>query len=296
MQDPSSDLSLCPSFNSYSSDRLADTAARVSTEFAKLGLESSDDFHGSDGNRRNDNENEDDDFEFVSFSTAGDEVLLNRPIGPVFPVFNRDLLRSTDSDDRLGHEDEIPCPPSSSSEASSEADELDGIPAGTYCVWTPNRVPATPGRCKKSKSTGSASKRWSLSFRELLRRCNSDGKESFVFLTPSSSSSKKMMMEGENNSKVDDQKITAAVNKAVSSTNNEGAKIVTVKGKTATAKTAVAKVAGNDTVAAAHEVFYVRNRALNRNAEKRRSFLPYRQDLVGFFANVNTMGRTFPPF
>lgn len=277
MQDQSSDLSVCPSFNSYSSDRLADIAAEVSGEFSKLGLQSSSDAPPSETVWSDENDN--DDFEFVSFSKAADEVFVNGPIGPVFPVFNRDLL-SADFDDgrpELGRdEDEAPCPASSSS--SSEADELDGIPAGTYCVWTPKGVPATPGRCKKSKSTGSQSKRWS--FRELLRRSNSDGKDSFVFLTPSSSSRK-------TEEKVD-HKITAAVTKGRSSVSSskEGAKVAAVKGK----KTTTAAVA------AAHEVFYVRNRELNRNAEKRRSFLPYRQDLVGFFANVNTVGRTFPPF
>ncbi|PON56198.1 hypothetical protein TorRG33x02_297180 [Trema orientale] len=270
MQDQSSDLSICPSFNSYSSDRLADIAARVSgEELPRDELRG-----GGDGVAESDNE----DFEFVSFRTAGDEVLINDPIGPVFPVFNRDLLSGDcggdDDDGRRDRlvlrDDETPGPPSSS---SSEADELDGVPPGTYCVWTPKRVPATPGRCEKSKSTGSVSKRWS--FRELLRRCNSDGKESFVFLTPSSSSKK-------TEEKVV-PKITAPVKKGVTSVSggSEGAKAAAVKGKTA---------------ASAHEAFYLRNRELNRNAEKRRSFLPYRQDLFGFFANVNTMGRTLPPF
>lgn len=48
---------------------------------------------------------------------------------------------------------------------------------------------------------------------------------------------------------------------------------------------------------AAHEAFYGRHdRILKQGNYKRRSFLPYRQDLFGFFANVNSMGRTFPPF
>ncbi|XP_062106855.1 uncharacterized protein LOC133818155 [Humulus lupulus] len=284
MQDQSSELPVCPSFNSYSSDGFVDIAAKVSREFADLGLGS------SDGGSGHEHHNEDEDFEFVSLSTAGDEVFINGPIGPVFPVFNRDLLSGGYDDrrrDRLGGDDEIPGPPSSS---SSEADELDGIPSGTYCVWTPKGVPPTPGRCRKSKSTGSSSKRWS--FRELLRRCNSDGKESsFVFLTPSSSSKKV-------EEKVSHEKITSvAVNRGGSSgsaSNNGRAKMSNaVKSKPAVA---VGKAVGNNKMIAAHEVFYVRNRELNRNAQKRRSFLPYRQDLVGFFANVNTMGRSFPPF
>ncbi|KAF7135512.1 hypothetical protein RHSIM_Rhsim08G0053900 [Rhododendron simsii] len=47
----------------------------------------------------------------------------------------------------------------------------------------------------------------------------------------------------------------------------------------------------------AHEAFYVRNRAW-KQGEKRKSYLPYRRDLVGFglFANVNVYGKAFPPF
>uniref|UniRef100_A0A803QJ44 Uncharacterized protein n=1 Tax=Cannabis sativa TaxID=3483 RepID=A0A803QJ44_CANSA len=294
MQDQSSEQPFCPSFNSYSSDRLVHIAAKVSREFADLGLESSD--GGSEHDNRHHNV-DDEDFEFVSFSTAGDEVLVNGPIGPVFPVFNRDLLSAYYDDrrrDRLGDGDgdEISGPPSCS---SSEADELDGIPSGTYCVWTPKGAPPTPGRCRKSKSTGSSSKRWS--FRELLRRCNSDGKESsFVFLTPSSSSKQKV------EEKIGHEKITSvasAVNRdgrsSGSGSSNEKGKIRTAV-KSKGAALAVGKAVGNNKMIAAHEVFYVRNRELNRNAEKRRSFLPYRQDLVGFFANVNTMGRSFPPF
>ena len=92
----------CPSFNSYSSNRLADVAAKVGKEEC-----ASDD-------RRVDEDN----FEFTFVST--DEVLRETQIGPI---------------------------------------------------------------SKKSSSTGSASKR--RRFRDLLRRSNSEGKDSFVFLTPS---------------------------------------------------------------------------------------------------------------
>ncbi|CBI34915.3 unnamed protein product, partial [Vitis vinifera] len=149
----------CPSFNSYSSDRLADVAAKVGEEEC-----ASDD-------RRVDEDN----FEFTFVSTG--EVLRETQIGPVFPVFNRDLLvedgeaktlrfplKKLFMEERDGM-----------SSSSSDADELEGIPEGTYCVWQPKKVPDTPERCKKSSSTGSASKRWR--FRDLLRRSNSEGNE-----------------------------------------------------------------------------------------------------------------------
>ncbi|KAL7245605.1 hypothetical protein ACSBR2_000855 [Camellia fascicularis] len=80
-------------------------------------------------------------------------------------------------------------PPSCS---SSEADELDGVLAGTYCIWKPksdsSAVAKSLERCKKSSSTGS-SKRWM--FRDLLYRSNIDDKDTFVFLAPSNANSKK---------------------------------------------------------------------------------------------------------
>lgn len=42
-----------------------------------------------------------------------------------------------------------------------------------------------------------------------------------------------------------------------------------------------------------HELFYVQQRA-KREGGKRKSYLPYRQGLVGFFTNVNGKGNKFP--
>lgn len=285
MQEQSLEVSVCPSFNSYSADRLADTAAEVCREFRDLGLEGSEDvppppeFHG------------DDDFEFASVFNAGDEVSLNGQVGQVFPVFNRDLLlhddqggRQADDDDHRRPDDDQP-PPSSS---SSEADELEQVPAGTYCVWTPKRaVPESPGQCKKSKSTGSSSspsKRWRL--RDLLRRCNSDGKDSFVFLTPVSGS-KKMEEKGTN---IKEKRSSTSSSSSSSPSGSDTNRKVLAANKIDGGNNKSGKAK-----ATAHEAFYVRNRKM-KEGDKRRSFLPYRQDLVGFFANVNAMGRGFPPF
>ncbi|CAA0823410.1 Protein of unknown function (DUF1645 [Striga hermonthica] len=203
------DAYVCPSFSSYSSDRLAETAERSAG---------------------------DDDFEFSLVREDG-ENLIDGQIRQVFPVFNRDLLDSSESSvavplSRLFIEEdrERDCPPSCS---SSEADELENVPSGTYCVWRPRM----PSQCRKSKSTGSASRRWNL--RDLLRRSKSDGMDSFVFLT------RNRNKEG----------------KAVKSTEHRPP-------------------------ASAHETFYVRNKAA-KEVNKKKSYLPYRPELVGFFANVN---------
>ncbi|XP_010514498.1 PREDICTED: uncharacterized protein LOC104790442 [Camelina sativa] len=50
------------------------------------------------------------------------------------------------------------------------------------------------------------------------------------------------------------------------------------------------------TVSSAHEKFYLRNKAM-KEEDKRKSYLPYKQDLVGLFSNINhRYGKAFPPF
>ncbi|KAK3011268.1 hypothetical protein RJ639_012013 [Escallonia herrerae] len=278
----SDDLSFCPSFNSYSSDRLAITAAKVTDEL-------------EEGYPPEASIDEDDDFEFSLVrgdpDASADEIVYDGQIRPIFPIFNRDLIGHGDEHQlrdevKTGNgeveatriplrnlfigEREDNGPPSSS---SSEADELESVPPGTYCVWRPKvaeSVESSPSRCKKSSSTGSASKRWK--FRDLLRRCNSEGKDSFVFLTPKNKEEKP-----EGGAKVEHPK------------ERRNSVDYKVAGK--------AKAKGS-AGSSAHEVFYVRNRAM-KEGDKWKSYLPYRQDLVGFFANVNGLGKAakaFPPF
>ena len=74
MQEESWELSVCPSFNSYSSDKLVDVAAKVTREF---------------------DHDDEEAFEFVSVRKAEDDVVvLDSQIGLVFSVFNCDLLLS----------------------------------------------------------------------------------------------------------------------------------------------------------------------------------------------------------
>ncbi|PIA61972.1 hypothetical protein AQUCO_00200159v1 [Aquilegia coerulea] len=243
----------------------------------------------SDDDDEDDDEEDDDDFEFAvltrdpeSSPISADEIFSNGQIKPIYPVFNRDLLFAGGQDDftKLQSGSTIRFPlkkllieerePSSSS-SSSESDELETLPEGTYCVWTPKPVKESPEMCKKSNSTGS-SKRWR--FRDLLHRSNSDGKDTFVFLTPST---KKKEKKAENTSEVSKERRDSGEMK--------------VAGKVKTKRNS-----GEGTTSA-HEVHYVRNRAL-KESDRRKSYLPYRQDLVGLFANVNMNGlnRTLRPF
>ncbi|XP_059656394.1 uncharacterized protein LOC132303229 [Cornus florida] len=294
----SSVLSLSPSFNSYSSCNLAEIAARVVEEFRaeSESAEIDDDVFGfkneesfedkqpiiiqdEEVEKKKNEEDDNDEFEFAfvcrepnSSPISADDIFYNGQIRPVFPIFNRDLLLG-----HAGNENSVPPKPprlplrklfiqerETPSCSSSESDELDRIPPGTYCVWKPKAAGAeSPGKCKKSNSTGS-SKRWK--FRDLLHRSNSEGKDTFVFLTPSNSNGKK---RGE---KV--EKLTEAALKLAGELKANG-------------------VAADGGVSPA--VHYARNRTL-KDGDRRRSFLPYRQDIIGFFANVNGLSRNIHPF
>ncbi|XP_021719039.1 uncharacterized protein LOC110686737 [Chenopodium quinoa] len=287
-----------PSFTSYSSENIADIAARVVKELNLSQNDPFDDdyyssvtfndaFHDTplndtvqpqNDNINNDDEDDDDDdeeeseFEFAiltgeenSSPISADEIFDNGQIKPMFPVFNTDLVYgdncgfSTASSPpttirvplRKLLEERETSGNGAASCSSSEADDLEGVPPGTYCVWTPKKKEEVLMMKKKSKSTGS-SKRWR--FRDLLHRSNSDGKDTFVFLTPS------------NNHK----SIGVGVGGG-SSGGGDGRrreKTVTVGGR---------KKSGVE-------------------AGKMKSYLPYRQDLVGFFVNVNGISRTVRPF
>lgn len=249
---------LCPSFNSYSSDRLAEIATKVTEEF-KAESQSR-----PNNNFIQDQDENDDEFEF-SLELSADEISNQ---GPVFPIFNRHLYDQHNNNVESSLTIKVPLKNlfleetetlNSSSSSTSEADELESIPPGTYCVWRPkDDVESSPASCKKSKSTGSVSKRFRI--RDLIRRSNSEGKSSssstsLVFLTP------KKDKLAEEKMKLDSGKMRAAASPSSS----------------------------------AHETFYMKNRAM-KEVEKRKSYLPYRKDLVGFFANVNGLGKSAKAF
>ncbi|KAK4362355.1 hypothetical protein RND71_017596 [Anisodus tanguticus] len=255
------ELSQSLSFNSYSNKNLAEIADRVVEEF-KVENGTREDFFIDDSGGFSCNENEkeqgnadDDEFEFSFIKeseispVAADEIFYNGQIRPIYPILfsnNNDIMNgssnsntTSDVEDACARPKTIRFPlrklfleeerEANSSCSSSEADDLESIPAGTYCVWRPKETEKPDGSCKKSNSTGS-SKRWK--FRDLLHRSNSDGKDTFVFLTP----------------------LKKKENKAEKKTDNNAPK-----------------------VSAMHN--YVKN-----GGEKRKTYLPYRQDLVGFFS------------
>ena len=242
-------------------------------------------------------EEEEEEFSFVCMNPDGspisaDDVFQNGQIRPSFPIFDRSLLFA-DGDDgaevsslrsplkKLFVEERDP--PSSSSSSSSDADELESLPPGSYCEWSGKAVEASPELSKKSNSTG-FSKFWR--FRDLVVRSSSDGQDAFVFLNPNSTNAKqrvesiKQMAKAEKNERPPVAPSSEKKNKVGS---DEAAKVkVKVQGKR------------GETASSAHERYYVRNKA--KEVDKRRSYLPYRPDLVGFFANVNGLSRNVHPF
>ncbi|XP_009588918.2 uncharacterized protein [Nicotiana tomentosiformis] len=200
------------SFTLYNSNtNLTEIAARVVKEF-NAEDETDSEFFFSDNNetfscavqilnekaeleKQQNEENGDDDFEFAFINTesefspiSADEIFYN---GQIRPIFNTDLCSRDVQFKVSAPTASIRLPlrklfiaerETTPSCSSSEADDLESIPPGTYCVWRPRAAEDTlTEQCKKSKSTGSSSKRWKL--RDFLHRSNSDGKDTFVFLT-----------------------------------------------------------------------------------------------------------------
>ncbi|XVF09289.1 hypothetical protein REPUB_Repub07fG0079900 [Reevesia pubescens] len=275
-----------PGFNTCSSGRLAEIAARVVEEFRQESC-SQDDIYETWPQQKQlqqevieEEDNEGDDFEFAfvcrepeTSPISADQIFYNGKIRPIYPLFDTNLLnhdhqtpdgKNVDSTSRVSkpRPHRLPLRKLMSEEreitsgSSLEADELDGVTPGTYCVWAPKGGSSrkiekeSPGRRKKSNSTGS-SKRWKL--RDLLYRSNSEGKDLFNLLAPS---------KRDKTSNFDGNKGMEILEKFKEAEEHCGSDI--------------------DMKPAA--------------GEKRSSVLPYRQDLVGIISNFNGLSRNLHPF
>jgi len=163
-----------PSFSSYSSNTLSQIAARVINN-----LHTEEDTL-RESSKQNDTVNDDgSEFEFNLLSTesvSADDIFHNGQIKPTYPLFDQSLLNgdvvsvSPVLPETVPRRRRLPL----KKLMAVEGEEFDDVAPETYCVWTPP--------CKKSSSTGSASKRWK--FRDLLLRSHSDGKkESLLFMS-----------------------------------------------------------------------------------------------------------------
>ncbi|CAN6331952.1 unnamed protein product [Urochloa humidicola] len=141
----------------------------------------------------------------------------------------------------------------------ADDDDLDAVPAEMYRPWSPGwSAAASPARCKKSGSTGSVL-RWRP---RLVGRSQSDGKEKFVFLSTSASGS-------------------GSCRKGRSGGRGDGGGVEAALGGHAWSYYAKGGGGGG---------------AVGNGGARRRSFLPYKQDLVGLFANAAVFRRSYHPF
>ncbi|KAL9997047.1 hypothetical protein Hdeb2414_s0033g00718291 [Helianthus debilis subsp. tardiflorus] len=214
----------------------------------------------------NDNDDDDDDdftFMFVGgdadSTIDGEKVLENGETRPVFPLFDQNLL--LDGDYELEEVDRLPIQPPVDKIfiPLSENDESQDGTTGPYCVWSKESVTLS----KKSNSTG-FSKLWRL--KDKGGRSNSYGRDAFVFFKNSDKKSTTTAITGSSSSAPatgDDQ--TFKVNVA-------GGKAKLVKQGTK----------GKKSTVSAHEAYLK-----SREEDRRRSYLPYRPELMGFFTNVH---------
>ncbi|XP_072994213.1 uncharacterized protein [Typha latifolia] len=229
-----------------------------------------------DGDDGDDDSSDDFEFAFVikdpesDPAITADEMFSNGQIRPIYPVFGRSFLvdeeaprlmppAETSAAERLPlkrlmleERNSSITSTSTPSDVGGELD-LDGVPPETYCVWTPGSVPPSPERCQKSGSTGSLV-RWRRISDLVIRRSHSDGKEKFVFLAAN----------GERKKKNEEKEAKGK---------GKGGKVTEVD------------------VVTAHRVYYGKT-TKGGGRGGRQSFLPYRQDLVGLFANVNVFSRS----
>ncbi|XP_030551927.1 uncharacterized protein LOC115756340 [Rhodamnia argentea] len=229
-----------------------------------------------------DEEDGDSDFEFACLIPGGspvsaDDVFDNGQIRPFFPLFNRDLVFA-DSEPGPSLSPSVLRPPMKKVFAEAGVGGGADEPRGTYCEWTARIIeetPPSPGSCRKSNSTGS-SKLWR--FRDLLPRSNSDGRDAVVMLSPPA----------------DAKPSDRGVEKARRSTEKA---VERKEAKVEEAKKGKAKAKGKTTAPSAHEKHYVKSRAA-KESEKRKSYLPYRRDLLGlgFFTSVNGLSKNLHPF
>ncbi|KAF6992213.1 hypothetical protein CFC21_009229 [Triticum aestivum] len=167
----------------------------------------------------------------------------------------------------------------SSLSSAATADDGDGYGDGglagaapeSYCVWAPggggkSSESPRPPRGGKSGSTGSSVARWRRISDLVVGRSQSDGKEKFLFLPVNPPTPPPKQQE---------PKRKPRPNPATGGTKKKGSEI--------------------GTVAAAHRMAYVAKAGVGvaaNGATPRRTFLPYREELVGFFANVNGISRS----
>jgi hypothetical protein len=213
----------------------------------------------------------------VRGSAGGGHVGTARPVTvPAVPQRVRGQLGRLFLEETRARNSSTSSTASSSSSAATDDDRdggLDGAVPESYCVWRPGMgtgssasASHSPRPPRKSGSTGSMA-RWRRISDLVVGRSNSDGKEKFLFFATTSPH------EAPNKDKPKPKPKPAPA---------------PAGGRKPTTEV--------DTVTAAHRIAYLTKgggtAAVVPGGTPRRTFLPYREELVGFFANVNGVSRS----
>lgn len=223
---------------------------------------------------------EEEDFEFA-FSidsdpgaypdTTADEIFYKGRILPVYPVFNRDLIEGSADELMMEYKkrDMRSGLVSSSSSIVSEAKDVERLSTSAPATF----VPPSPDRWRKSSSTGSsasasAMRKWKL--RDLVvGRSRSDGKERFVVIPFPDEKEK-------------EKKEKKALRSSFHSFAKSASAEVEKKEKGGKGKGEAAKEMD---IVTAHRIYYGKVGSGGGQpaaaGSSRRSFLPYRQELLG---------------
>lgn len=259
-----------PDYDSYSEKEMSEDfyeRLKIMEELDQIAENSDEEEHEHEDD---DDDEEEEEFSFAcgaggedAAAIAAEDAFSNGQIKTVFPLFDQSLLYS--GDDEL--QESLPMRPSVK-KVFVETKEVSGNPvkssppgndeiAGPYCDWSSRKAVEASPEACKKSNSTGFSKIWRL--KELTARSNSDGRDAFVFL---------------NGSHAPPPPPPAAA--------KTSGKVVKKSGK------------GKKAAASAHEV-YLRSKA--KEEERRRSYLPYRPELMGFFTNVNGgLTRNVHPF
>ncbi|KAK9050941.1 hypothetical protein SSX86_027566 [Deinandra increscens subsp. villosa] len=227
----------------------------------------------TDDEEDDDDDDDDDDADFT-FVCVGDndspsatDSIEDGQIRTVFPLFDQSLLLGSDYDDAKRR---LPIDVAvdnvfieSPRRSPSEYGETDG----TVRALSKESESGVPEMNMKSNSTG-FSKLWR--FRNEMNRSNSDGRDAFVFLeSPDAATT--------SGAKQNDAVSVGVGGSTVKVNVSGGGKGKVVK------KASKAK----KSTPSAHEVYLKQKKGGQSEEERRRSYLPYRPGLMGFFTNVN---------
>lgn len=271
-------ISPSPSFNSYSNCNLAKVAARVVQDQEKTTIPRVYEPKTSENDSGGGQEEEEFEFAFVRRGSetlppiSADEIFHNGMILPVDPIFNQNLLLGNTKYHR------------SVDESRMNSGLMKDVKIGTPLrkLFTEERETSTTSSCSSSEADeldGVSAEMYCMgqsksSAEGRLKKSGSTGWKFKGFLQTSNS-------VGSNSSFT------------IASLNNRGRK---------RDECAMESLVGQSGVWKENLVCLSSRRTTSKcmpppyKNEKQRSYLPYRDDLVGFFANVNKLSKNFHPF